>query len=396
MRLRRTQQAAAAATAVVAASLGVALPGAGAAGSPCFMSVSSTPVAHRVYSTGVVFDEFKVKVTSGSGSQTATVQRMVMPTGSKPKLVYKRIGVLDELRDQVKAQAPRAVAAVNGDFFFEYRWYTGGSTIMALGPSVSHGTVLRAEANPHPVVGVDSAGNPYADKLRVSGSVTTRSGTYPITGVNWHTISDKGVVEFTRAWQGGTSFRRPVGAVEWVVKNNGTIADVRTGSTRGLAVARNTRVLAFGRSLALQASRARVGDTAKLVVTQTTSTGVPLTEAVGRGYREVEAAAVVVDCRAVPNDPRPRTTVGWERGHWATLTVPGTGYDSYGYRIGGLGITQTANVARALGFRAAYSVDGGGSVTEYARRNDGAWSRLDDLNSRWQRPIVNGLAFTAP
>lgn len=395
MQLRRTRHALVAATALVATALGLSAPGAGAAGSPCVMAVNASPVAHRVYRTGVVFDEFRVKVTSGTHTQIANVQRVTMPRGSKPRLLHQRLGGLDELRDQVKAQAPRAVAAINGDFFFEYRWLSGGSTILPLGDAVSHGVVIRGQDQPHPVVGIDANGRAYGDRLAVSGTVTSRSGSYHLTGVNWHTISDRGAVLFTTAWSGGSSARRPAGWVEWVIDNH-RIAEVRTGNARGSAVARGTSVVAFGRSLADAASKARVGDGATLALHQTTSSGVPLTEAVGRGFRLVEGAAVVVNCRSVPNDPRPRTTVGWSGGRWMTLVVPGTGYDSYGYRIGGLGVTQTANVARALGFGAAYSLDGGGSVTSYGRRNDGSWRRLDDSESRWQRPIPNGLAFTAP
>jgi len=395
VQLRRTRHALVAATALVATALGLSTPGAGAAGSPCVLTVNASPLTHRVYPTGVVLDEFRVKVTSGTHSQIANVQRMTMPSGSKPKLLYKRLGWLDELRDQVKAQTPRAIAAINGDFFFEYRWSSGGSTILPLGPSVSHGVVVRGQDEPHPVVGVDANGRAYADRLSVSGTVTSRTGSYGLTGVNWHTLGDRGVVLFTTAWAEGSSARRPTGWVEWVVADH-RITDVRTGNSRGSAVARGTRVVAFGRSLADVASKARVGDLTKLAVRQTTTSGVPLAEAVGRGFKLVEDAAVVVDCRSVPNDPRPRTTVGWSGGRWMTLVVPGTGYDSNGYRIGGLGVTQAANVARALGFKAAYSLDGGGSVTSYGRLRDGSWKRFDDSASQWQRPIPNGLAFTAP
>ena len=51
-----------------------------------------------------------------------------------------------------------------------------------------------------------------------------------------------------------------------------------------------------------------------------------------------------------------------------TLTLPGSGYDRNGYRIGGLGLAQEANVAKALGFVEASELDGGGSATAMVRR----------------------------
>jgi len=108
----------------------------------------------------------------------------------------------------------------------------------------------------------------------------------------------------------------------------------------------------------------------------------------------VSDGTVALDCAVHSTEPRPRTTVGWtSKGRWMTLIVPGSGYDSSGYRIGGLSITAEANVAKALGFSTAVEVDGGGSVTSYLRTNAGVWDRVDDADSQWQRPVPNGLAF---
>ena len=79
-----------------------------------------------------------------------------------------------------------------------------------------------------------------------------------------------------------------------------------------------------------------------------------------------------------------------------TLTLPGSSYDRNGYRIGGLGLAQEANIAKALGFTDAVELDGGGSTTAFVRRADNDWDRVDDPDSLWQRPIPNALVWVKP
>ena len=392
MKLRRTRQAVAATAVVAAAVVGLNVPG-GVAATTCTMTVSKSAVVTRTYATGVTWREYRVRVTRGSSTQTALVQLTTMPTGAKPRLMYKRLGWVDEIRDQVKAQFPRAVAAVNGGFFYEYRFATGGSAILPRDGSVASGQILRAGATTTSVVGVDTAGRPYVGSLGVSGKVTSKVGSYTLTGVNWHSIGDRGVVLYTPTWA-DSGARRPAGSVEWVLRADNTIAEVRIGATRGAPVAANTRVVAFGTRWADTARKARPGDSVSAAFKQVTSTGVTLAEAVGRGRQLVSGGTVALDCAVHSTEPRPRTTVGWtSKGRWMTLIVPGSGYDSSGYRIGGLSITAEANVAKALGFSSAVEVDGGGSVTSYLRTNSGVWDRVDDADSQWQRPVPNGLAF---
>ena len=365
--------------------------GAVAAG-PCDMKVTTTRTSTQTYSSGVTLNTYNVKVTYGSKTQSGEVQRMVMPSGVGPMLVHRRLGWTATLRDQIGEQAPKGVAAINGDFFYEYS--TGqGRVVLPRAASVTGGTVVRADDEDMRVVGVDAKGKPYDGMMRVSGSVTRGGDSFTLSGVNWHWLGTKGVVVYTNDWADGAAARRPLAAVEWVVEG-GRIKEVRSGATRGKDIAFGTKVVAFGSDYATAAKRARAGDTATIAMKQVTSTGVPLKEGVGRGAALVRNGAIAFTCSELTNEVRPRTTIGWTgSGRWATLIVPGTGYDSSGYRIGGLGLPQEANVAKALGFSSADEVDGGGSVTSYVRRGDKSWDRVDDLDSRWARPIPNGLAF---
>jgi hypothetical protein len=108
----------------------------------------------------------------------------------------------------------------------------------------------------------------------------------------------------------------------------------------------------------------------------------------------VRDGEVPFECAPVYNPQRPRTTVGWTSGgRWMTMSLPGSGYDRNGYRIGGLGIAQEANVAQELGFDEAVELDGGGSTTAFIRRADKEWDRVDDPDVIYQRPIPNALIW---
>lgn len=364
------------------------------AAGPCVMTVVTKRVAHHALASGVVMDRYAVTVTRGRHDQTATVERLLMPKGSAPSLVTQPLGHLRTLAEQIRSRGAHTVAAVNGDFFHLFATGRGRDVVLPVGASVSRGRVVRSASDPTSVVGVDTAGHPYAGTLATAGTVTYGTASYPVTGVNWHRLGSSSVLVLTPRWAGTGDAQRPAGVVEWVVAR-GRLTDVRTGDRRGLPVARGTRVVAFGSIPSATARNAVVGERVTVAVAQTTSTGVSLREAIGRRRTLVEGGTAVLSCNPVTVEPRPRTTVGWTTGgRWATLTVLGTGYDAQGYRFGGLGLAHEANLAAALGFRSAYELDGGGSTAAYVHRADSRWDRIDDTDTRWAREIPNGLVFT--
>src|SRR5262249_10148039 len=152
-----------------------------------------------------------------------------------------------------------------------------------------------------------------------------------------------------------------------------------------------TKIVAFGPGLAAKARKAKRGSHVTLSVQQDVpNSSSPLKEAIGRGLQLVDHSKVAPACAPAYNQVRPRTTVGWtSTGQWMTMTLPGSGFDRYGYRIGGLGLSQEAKVAVALGFDEAAELDGGGSTTAFIRRADNGWDRVDAADNIWQRPIPN-------
>jgi hypothetical protein len=360
----------------------------------CASKVSLQRTKHQVFADKVVLDTFRATVTTAGRSRTAIVIRMTLPRGSKPKLIHQPLGLVKPISQQVKAQAPKALAAVNGDFFAYYRM-SHGSVLLPWSSSVAHGQLVRASSASHMVVGVDRTGHPYGGPLSVTGTVEDGSVSYPITGVDSDSIASDGVAVFTRAWYPSGSTPRPTGDTEWVV-SKGVLTAVLTGHGNGSPVPPKSKVVAFGRSLAAQAAKAKVGDPVTVTYHQVTTTGAALGEAVGSGPALVKSGQVVLDCAHYDSEPRPRTTIGWtSKGRWRTLVVPGTGYDPTGYRIGGFDVPEEAAVVSHLGFDNAFILDGGGSVTEWTRHGR-RWTRVDDSNSAWERYVPNGLAFSRP
>lgn len=381
---------------VVGAGALLGAPSNAASTAPCTMRVNIDRTSSVTYANGVERNVYQVKVSWADRSQTAVVHRMVMPAKAQPRLVTKKLGSVGNLKMQLDSpKGKRGIAAVNGDFFYDYS-IDGQRVYLPRNASVTKGKPVRLGPERTRVVGIDKAGNPYDREVGIEGTVTHGSQVFAIDSLNWHTIADGGVAIYTPAWANVQDAHRPAGVVEWVVKKN-RIIDVRSRGETGTTVKPHTKVVAFGKNHARVAKRAKVGSDALLAVQQSTAGGVQLQEAIGRGVSLVDTGEVALPCEGKWYQQRPRTTVGWGAdGNWMTLSLPGSGYDRSGYRIGGLGLAQEANVAKALGFVEASELDGGGSTTAMVRRSDGGWDRVDDKDSIWQRPIPNALIWVKP
>jgi cytochrome c1 len=118
----------------------------------------------------------------------------------------------------------------------------------------------------------------------------------------------------------------------------------------------------------------------------------------------MKGVAAPLGCNAYDHSKaaRPRTFVGWNaKGHWRSFTVPGKTFDGIGLRTGGFGLANAANIAKSLGMKRAYELDGGGSTTLWTRSRSGRWTRRDlyGVNTSvcaCERPMTNGLSFIKP
>ena len=343
--------------------------------------------------------------TTGFRDQTATALLGVYPAGSRPAMINPAVGDRATV-GALKNQRSSALAAINGDFF-TYQTIRGKAVEFSRGPMIRDGVILRSDKQPDKVVGVDSTGQPFDGTVGARGTASIVDGPKaPLAAVNWHTVQTGGFTLYTDQWSRSTASPRPAGIGEWVLNGNNKIVEVRTSAInsakRGAIVASNTKVLAFPAALESTAAAGVAGQKVRLRVSQNTDSGVTLTTAVGRGATLVKrGVAAPAGCDAYEHSAsaRPRTVIGWTKaGAWRSITVPGTRIDGTS-RTGGLGLANIGAVAKKMGLRFAYELDGGASVTLHTRSSSNVWSRRDLVGvsgGTYERPVGNGLAFLAP
>jgi hypothetical protein len=389
------------------AVVGVSQPTEAAPAGACTLAVSREPVALTQLARGATLRSLVARVTDPVGGQRAQRARArvtVLPPGSTPVVLGAGLGVREGIGTAVRTQQPRALAAVNGDFFLEPT-IRGKTVPVPRGPVVSAGSVVRGTVEWSRVVGVTAAAKPYVGSLAIRGVVRAGGALVtPVVSVNGPRATPGGVTVYTTAWTQTSATPRPAGAAEWVVDDNGRLTQIRNRRTndtlRGSPVQPGTQVLAFSRDTASLASGVLPGERVTWSVFQQTRPRVVLQTAIGRGLRIVaDGAATPRPCAAYQSSQRPRTVLGWDAdGNWRIVTVPGTEFTPEAYRIGGFGVAQVGALAQRLGLVQAVTLDGGGSTTLYTRTGR-TWTRRDLWRVRggtYERPVVNGLAFVQP
>lgn len=390
------------------------------AGAPADGAAKAVPCANKVtaldllstskFAAGGRLKRFRATVDfpgrTGFYDQTARALLGVYPSGSLPALVNPRIGDRATVGSMVISQRSTSLAAINGDFFI-YRTIQGKAVEFSRGPMIRDGVILRADKDLSRAVGVDTTGQPFGGSVGARGTIRIGQGSKtPLAGINWDTVQSGGFTLFTPDWSRFSASPRPAGVGEWVLNRRNKIVEVRTASInaakRGAVVQAKTKVIAFPTALAAVAAGGAVGQKVRLTRSQSTDTGVALTTAVGRGVNLVKrGVAAPQGCEAYDHSAaaRPRTVIGWTKsGAWRSITVPGHQLSGTS-RTGGFGLANTAALAKKLGMRFAFELDGGASTTLYTRSNGGVWSRRDLYGvsgGTYERPVVNGLAFLAP
>ncbi|HEX5016270.1 MAG TPA: phosphodiester glycosidase family protein [Actinomycetes bacterium] len=412
---RRYRGLAIGATGLMLAGLAIGVPNqpADAAGR-CGSSVTNLNLLSKQRFAGdSVLRRYKATVdypgATGWVDQTANALYTVLPGSATPTLLNSKIGDRATTGSMVSGQQPSALAAINGDFFVTPT-IRGREVELSRGPMVRDGRILRADRQRGKVVGVDVSGAPFGGEVGVRGQIRPDGGqAIDLAAVNWHKIQSGGVTLYTSNWSSLSSSPRPAGDAEWVLNGRNKIVEIRSATKNtaslGKAVDSGTRVIAFPSTYALVAISAAVGDRVAVKTRQSTSTGVRLMTAVGRGVNLVAAGvAAPLGCDAYDHSKaaRPRTVIGWTKtGAWRAMTVPGTHFDGVGLRLGGFGLSNEAALAKKLGMYYAYEVDGGGSTTLYTRSKAGKWTRRDLFGvtgGTYERAVTNGVAFlnTAP
>ncbi|MGW1280362.1 phosphodiester glycosidase family protein [Streptomyces tsukubensis] len=284
----------------------------------------------------------------------------------------------------------RTVAAVNGDFFDLNR--TGAP----LGPGIRGGAPTHSPApGSHRAVGIGPGGAGRVLGLYFDGTLTLPSGPSPLTAYNAARVPADGIGAYTPAWGGADRALTvaPATRVAEAVVRDGTVLSVadRTGTAPVPvgATALVGREAGAGKLLAL-----RPGDRVSFSFRPRTDGGpVPRTAVGGRELLVVDGAARSHE--GLPNNAAaPRTAVGFSADGrtMRVVTVDGRQADS-----GGVTLTELGRMMARAGAYNALNLDGGGSTTLAARTPGSDTLRIENSPSDGaQRPVPNGLAFTAP
>lgn len=290
------------------------------------------------------------------------------------------------IREQVKAQ-PRAVAAINGDFF------DINDTGAPEGVGISGGNLVKSPNDDwHNAVGIDANGAGRILQVYFDGTLTLPSGTVKLAQYNGTRIGKDGIGEYTSGW-GAMSRTRPVQTssdTAEVTVHDGHVAAAATAPGAG-DIAKGDYVL-VGREAGADSLRAlKVGDPVSVSYSPRTSDGSTLRTAIGGNQILIKDGAV----QSPPDDQyAARGAVGFNRdgSKMYLLTVDGKQTNS-----AGIYVAELAKMMKELGAYNAINIDGGGSSTLFARKVGSTDLALENSPSDGsERPVANGLAITAP
>lgn len=281
----------------------------------------------------------------------------------------------------------KMVAITNGDVFFPSM---GG---VPQGQEVLAGHVTKADSSPENVLAISKTGVLRGGMLKASGSVTASGKHAKITGVNWQSVTGKGVNVYTDAW--GTK-SRPHGSVDVVVRNGKVAAKRHSGLGQG--VSRGTEILTGNGSAANFLNGLKVGK--PITVSPSFYFKVHYGEKNIRVYDAINHDAPwllqgkrwPLQCNAKNSEHLARTGIGWDRkGDIMLITVSGP---NYGRISGGTTAYNMEDIFKKLG---AYNADGydcDTSTTMAVRLKPGGRPvREDHTAGHYERPVPNYLAI---
>lgn len=297
-----------------------------------------------------------------------------------------KVASVQTVADQVKQQ-PRAVAAINGDFF------DINDTNAPEGVGISDGSLVKSPNADHTnAIGIGPSGAGRILSIYFDGTVTLPDGSRPLDQYNGTRIATGGIGEYTSAW-GDVSRARPVqDATDTaeVTIHNGVVAAAATAPSAD-PIAAGDYVL-VGREAGADALRAlSPGDKVSVTYRPKTSDGSAVRTAIGGNQLLVVDGAV-----QTPDDDglAARSAIGFNRDgtKMYALTVDGKQTDSVGITV-----PEMAQMMLEMGAYNAINIDGGGSSTLLAREPGTDDLALENSPSDGsQRPVANGLAITAP
>ncbi|KUJ54303.1 hypothetical protein ADL25_06920 [Streptomyces sp. NRRL F-5122] len=365
----------------------------------------------RTVAPGVRYSQFDISASHG-----VTHAHLVTVDLGNP---HVRVGLLHPgvvaARDVVShlADAQRAVAGINGDFFNISETQHPGveATGSAVGPAVADGRALKAAVprgqrfgpglpagtTTEDVLGVGTDRRARLDRLSLTGSVTTPEERLPLRGLNQYALPQGSIGAYTSDWGSASRVRATCGTdtnrgapcsddTYEVTIRNGRVVAAADAPGRG-SIPRGTTVLVGREAGAQHLRKLFEGEPVqvqhRLVAA---SSGVPFRFAIG-GFPVLRHGTPLPglddETSAV------RTAVGIADGGRQLLLLATDGGAAY---RSGLTVAEIAAVLRASGATDGFNLDGGGSTTLVARTPGARTVTVRNHPSGGvERPVADGV-----
>jgi len=306
---------------------------------------------------------------------------------TKPRLLSAAVS--DPTRPTELADTAHAVAAVNGDFF------ALGTTNAPIGAMVQDGALLKADATPQTVVGLDAAGAGQIADLLLEGEVSVAGQTRPLAGLNSNGLPSDSVGLYTPAWgKGDRQFVSITGGAVEIEVQRGLVTAVRPGAS-AVPVPVDGLVLIATGSSATSLSSTPVGTPVTAEYHARSDAPGPYSQALGahlvliRGGQRQPINAGDATNTAL----KPRTAIGWTADRHLLLYVA----DGSSSRSRGLTASELADRLAELGATDAVMLDGGGSSQLVARKPGDASVGVSNVPSDGgQRAVPDAVGLVPP
>ncbi|GIH15709.1 phosphodiester glycosidase family protein [Rugosimonospora africana] len=285
-----------------------------------------------------------------------------------------------------KADAQRAVAAVNGDYF------DITETFAAEGPEIQGGTLRKGTDQSSTVVAVGADRVARLADLLIQGTVTVAGTQRPLAALNSETVPADGIDVFTPLWgTGARTLIQGAGPYTELVVAGGKVTAVNNQITTTPVPADGLIVLGRG-AAAGQLATAKPGDPVTVSFQPHSDATSPLRMALGSGSVLVKDGKAIDFPPSTGNDePKPRTAIAWPVGGHRLLLVAVDGSANFS---AGLSFDDMAALLVRLGAADGFMLDGGGSTELVARHpGDTGVSVVNTPSDGSERPVPNAVGL---
>ncbi|MFJ8579991.1 phosphodiester glycosidase family protein [Micromonospora sp. NPDC093277] len=306
---------------------------------------------------------------------------------TKPKLLAESVSgalVPTELAD-----ASRAVAGTNGDFF------AINGTNAPIGGAVQDGELIKADRSGGAMVGLDADGVGQITNMFLEGTATVGTRSFELGGLNSNGVPANSAVLYTPKWgPGDRGYVSSSGSVAELVIRQGKVTEVRRAKTAEPVPSDGYVLLAAG-SLANELAGTALGTPVTVDYHARTDAPNPYSLALGAHLVLLRDGVTQPINPNDTNNPalKPRTAVGWTADGKLLVYVA----DGSSSRSRGLTAYELADRMKAIGAVDAVMLDGGGSTQLVTRRHGDSQVSVTNVPSDGsQRPVPNGIGLIAP